>query len=162
MDSDVRRSEETSRSEAARSVTPSAESRADESWEDTRRVETMRDREDIYAQRLTYDPGPSGTAVAGLIVALIALAVALYGAFAPREMVREGSQAVTTAWEQTVDSQPARPKSAARQEPGMSVPEVRSMVANEVQKEMASMKAELAKLRSDIVTGGKTTSEAQK
>lgn len=32
-----------------------------------------------------YDPGPSGTAVAGLIIGMIALAVALYSALAPRD-----------------------------------------------------------------------------
>ncbi|MEN6544887.1 MAG: hypothetical protein ABFE07_02505 [Armatimonadia bacterium] len=164
MDSDVRGSEE-ARSEGARAEQARSEKRTDENWEETRRLEGSRDRDEVYAHRVTYDPGPSGTAVAGLIIGLIALAVAMYAAFAPRETVREGSQAVTTAWEQTVDAERSKPQPAAqsaRQERGVSASEIHTVVASEVQKEVASMKAELVKLRSDIARGDQTKPASQK
>lgn len=51
-----------------------------------------------------YDPGPSGTAVAGLIIALIALAVALYAAFAPFS-VRPPDQATQLMIERAVQAE---------------------------------------------------------
>lgn len=170
MDSDVQRSEELRRLEAARAEGRAEQARTERSLEETRpgvRHLEAPDREEGYAHRIAYDPGPSGTAVAGLIIGLIALAVALYAAFAPRETVREGSQAVTTAWQEAVDSEqpPAQPADRAVQpqaQEGMSASEIRATVAEETRKQMAGIRAELEKLRGEVVTGGRNGNAANR
>jgi len=160
MDSDVRRSEEKSKAEGAQAQGVSAEESSDERWEDTRRVEVIRDRAGYSDRLMAYDPGPSGTAVAGLIIALIALAVGLYAAFAPRETMREGSQAVTTSWEQPVESERPTPQPSPAETPSAAA--IRTAVATEIQKEMASVRAELEKLHEDLAKSERTRSAPEK
>jgi len=103
-----------------------------------------------------YDPGPSGTAVAGLIVALIALGVALYAAFAPRQMVEHGAQSVMRPIEWTVGVQPATPsRPAATKGSAKSAEQFRTEAAKKVDDEVAALKADLSRLRADIASGGK-------
>ncbi|MHB8994926.1 MAG: hypothetical protein ACYC63_06735 [Armatimonadota bacterium] len=104
-------------------------------------------RRDIRTDPTVYDAGPSGTAVAGLIIGLIALAVALYAAFAPRETVREVSQTVMEPIERATTGQDNAPPADQEQ--------ARQPVVSraEVDQEISKIKQELADLRAQVVSG---------
>lgn len=112
--------------------------------------------DDVPTSRAVYDPGPSGTAVAGLIIGLIALAVALYAAFAPRGMVREGAQAVEASWQQATDEVPAshpseQPRERRTQEPqqqeaNRQQPGIIERSSEEISGQISELKAELRRL----------------
>lgn len=110
-------------------------------------------RRDIRTDPTVYDAGPSGTAVAGLIIGLIALAVALYAAFAPRETVREVSQTVMEPIERATTGQqnasPVAPEQARQP----------VVTRAEVDQEISRIKQELADLRAQIVSGQETSNQ---
>ena len=112
--------------------------------------------DDVRTARAVYDPGPSGTAVAGLIIGLIALAVALYAAFAPRETVRQGAQAVEASWQEATNEVPAsqsqeQPAERTTQQPqGEANPQRPGIIergSEEVSQQIDELKAELRELR---------------
>jgi hypothetical protein len=118
-------------------------------------------RRDIRTDHTVYDAGPSGTAVAGLIIALIALAVALYGAFAPRQVVREVSQTVMEPIEKATGGQEtARPpqqtsqpaQSSQQAQPGQQGEKTSAQLSEEISK----LKQDLTELRSKVVSGLET------
>jgi hypothetical protein len=138
-------------------------------------MRTDSDREaEVAARRdeVVYDTGPSGTAVAGLIISLIALAVGLYAAFAPRETVRSGAQAVETGWEQTVEpergvttesdrstaGQPAEPEATRRAEGGEQ-PTWTERAGEEFQEELTALQRELQDLRARMDSWDENRSE---
>lgn len=158
MDNEVRGSEQGRRLEEQRAEQAAAEARTEipvePDW-DTRRTDAA-SHSTGYAHRVAYDPGPSGTAVAGLIIGLIAMAVALYSAFAPRQVVREGSEAVTTAWEQTVEgTRQAEPSSVSGQAGSSqsgTAPQagISDRAAEELRQEVEALKRDLQQLRDDL------------
>lgn len=108
------------------------------------------DDPDISTRREVYDPGPSGTAVAGLIIGLIALAVALYGAFAPRETVRRGAEAVETGWQQGVETGREVAPEGRRDQPASSRPAEPAWTeraGQEMSRQLSDLKKELAQMR---------------
>jgi len=107
-------------------------------------------RRDLRTDPTVYDAGPSGTAVAGLIIGLIALAVALYAAFAPRETVREVSQTVMEPIERATTGQDNA--SPVAQEQARQPVVTRA----EVDQEISRIKQELADLRAQVVSGQET------
>lgn len=119
--------------------------------------------------RVVYDPGPSGIAVAGLIIALVALAVGLYAAFAPRQVVREGSEAVSTAWEQTVDQAqpppaqraPASPQAQPTPDRTPTAVEVQEMIKREVSQQSKALEADYEKWKRERAGQGKSGGGSQ-
>jgi hypothetical protein len=99
----------------------------------------------------TYEPGPSGTAVAGLIIALIALAVALYAAFAPRQVVNEGARAVMAPLEKAVAG---HPQTVAPGQRSLTADEIRHIAAVEAKQQIAALQKDLRKLRAEIQSAG--------
>jgi hypothetical protein len=115
-------------------------------------------RRDIRTDPTVYDAGPSGTAVAGLIIGLIALAVALYAAFAPRETVREVSQTVMEPIERTTSGHGIAPQPQA-QERAQQPQQQPTATRAEVQQEVSKLKQELADLRAQVVSGLETNKQ---
>lgn len=105
-----------------------------------------------------YEPGPSGTAVAGLIIALIALAIALYAAFSPRQMVNEGSPAVVAPLQKAAGGHPqAAPQglTAPQGQKTLTPDEIRNIAASEAKQQIAALKQELSRLGGEIRSAAK-------
>ena len=118
-------------------------------------------RDGLLAARTAEVAGPSGTAVAGLIFALIALLVAFYAAFAPRQMVNQNSQAVNTELRQ---ARRAAYSALPPEKQGLiplgpkdkqSAKAEREAAAKEMRKEIAQLRSDLKNLREQIASGSK-------
>ena len=91
----------------------------------------------VLTDTRTYDRGPSGVAVAGLIIALIALVIALYAALSPRQ----------------VEQQPVTMAAPAGAHKSLSPEEVRSVAAQEMKQQLAGFEKELKDLRAQVQNG---------
>lgn len=119
-------------------------------WDDTTRP--------VVRDVRTYEADPSGTAVTALLIALIALAVALYAAFAPRQIVNEGARAVMAPLEKAAAGHPqtagVHPKGALEAQRSLSPDQIRAIAAKEMKQQIAALEKDIEKLRAEIQSGG--------
>lgn len=114
-----------------------------------------------HADGYTRLAGHSATAGTALLISLIALGLALYAAFAPRNVVRENSQTVMSHLDKLTSGKalvPGQSTGTSGHPAPLTGEQVRDIVVKETRQELEALKKDIAKLQSELEAGGKPAS----